>query len=284
MLPVDVAITRFRRDLTIAALLRTLLLLAAMGCIVAGPVFGLEGNGMFLLMMVGTIWVILSYRSMQGTRLAADSPSLIAAREFDRAESHIDAALKTFSLFKTAKLLSLHHLALLRHAQNRWRESALLCQAVLSQKLGNLPGLARTTLLILADSMLQMGDLQGAFDAMGRLYRYRLSLNEALAMQLLQLDYGSRIGAWEPMLQGVGTKVQMSELMPTLNAARSQAFLALAAFKSGRTDLGRWLRRRAELLADVNEIAAGRPVLQELFGPGMEGGSGESVRASGPTE
>jgi hypothetical protein len=283
MLPVDLAINRFRRDLTIAALLRTLLMMAAMGCVLAGPVFGLQGNGMFLLMLVGTIWVILSYRSMQGSRLAADSPSLIAAREFDRAESHIDAALKTFSLFKTAKLLSLHHLALLRHAQNRWRESALLCQAVLSQKLGNLPGLARTTLLILADSMLQVGDVRGAFDAMGRLYGYRLSLNEALALQLLQLDYGSRIGAWEPMTQGVATKVQMSELMPTLNAARSQAFLALAAFKTGRGDLGRWLRRRAELLADVSEITAGRPVLREVFESPAERPGGESIAAR-PTE
>ena len=194
MLPVDVAITRFRRDLTIAALLRTLLLAAAAACVLAGPVFGRD-EGMIVLMVVGGIWVLLSYHSMQGTRIAADSPSLIAAGEFDRAESHIDLAVRSFSLFRTAKLLNLHHLALLRHAQHRWRESALLCQAVLVQKVGNLQGLARTTLLLLADSMLQLGDLKGAFDAMGRLYRYRLSLGEALTLQMLQLDYGSRIRA-----------------------------------------------------------------------------------------
>jgi hypothetical protein len=265
MLPVDVAITRFRRDLTIAALLRTLLLAAAAACVLAGPVFGRD-EGMIVLMVVGGIWVLLSYHSMQGTRIAADSPSLIAAGEFDRAESHIDLALRSFSLFRTAKLLNLHHLALLRHAQHRWRESALLCQAVLVQKVGNLQGLARTTLLLLADSMLQLGDLKGAFDAMGRLYRYRLSLGEALTLQMLQLDYGSRIGAWESMLQGIGVKVQMSELMPRLNAARSQAFLSLAAYKSGRLELANWLRRRAELLAEPKEIAADRPALEEVFG------------------
>ncbi|HEX4056273.1 MAG TPA: hypothetical protein VHX86_18585 [Tepidisphaeraceae bacterium] len=263
MLPVDVAITRFRRDLTIAAVLRALLVAAAIGCCVAGPVFG--HDGMFVLVFVGAVWMLLSYRSMQGTRIAADSPSLIAAGEFERAENHIDTALRSFSLFRTAKLLSLHHLALLRHAQRRWRESALLSQAVLSQKLGNLNGLARTTLLLLADSMLQLGDLKGAFDAMNRIYRYRLSLGEALTLQMLQLDYGSRIGAWESMLQGVGGKVQMAELMPTLNAARSQAFLSLAAHKSGRLDLASWLRKRAQLLAEPKDIASDRPILEEVF-------------------
>lgn len=264
MLPADIAITRFRRDLVIAALLRMALFIVAVAGILAEPVFGRD-NGVFVLMFVGAAWVLLSYRSMQRTRIAADSPSLIAAGEFDRAEDHIDAALRTFSIFRTAKLLSLHHLALLRHAQHRWRESALLCQAVLSQKLGSLQSLAKTTLLLLADSMLQMGDLKGAFDALARISRLRLNLAEALTLQILQLDYGSRIGAWESMLQGVGVKVQMSELMPTLNAARSQAFLSLAAYKSGRLELASWLSRRAELLADPNDIASDRPALEEVF-------------------
>ena len=98
--------------------------------------------------------------------------------------------------------------------------------------------------VLMADSMLQLGDLRGAYDAMNGLYRYRLSLAEALTLQLLQLDYASRIGAWDQMLTGVATKIQLSELMPTDNAAQSQALLALAASKMGRSDLARWLRRR----------------------------------------
>lgn len=265
MLPVDVAITRFRRDLTIASLIRFSLLAAAMVCILAQPLFGAHQSWMPLLFLVGGVWVLLSYRSMQGTRIAADSPSLIAAGEFDRAERHIDAALRTFSLFRTAKLLNLHHLSLLRHAQQRWRESILLSQAVLSQKLVALPGLARSSLLLQADSMLQVGDLNGAFGAMTRLYRYRLDLGEALNLQFLQLDYGWRIGAWESMLQSVGAKVQMCELMSRIDAAKSQALLAAAAYKTHRLPLAKWLRRRAELLADPKEIAPGRPLLEEMF-------------------
>jgi hypothetical protein len=269
MIPVELAINRFRRDLTIAALLRGGLLMAAVVCVVAEPIFGIHQDWMLFLMIVAGIRAALSYRSVQGTRMAADSPSLIAAGEFDQAESHIDAALRSFSLFRTAKIVSLHHLALLRHAQRRWRESAQLSQAVLSQGLRAMKGLQRASLLVLTDSMIQLGDMPGAYAAMNSLQRCRLSLNETLTLQLLQLDYSWRIGGWEAMLQGIGGKVQMSELMSPINAARSQALLALAAYKLNRIDLARWLRRRAELLAEPGEISGGRKPLDEMFaGPG----------------
>jgi hypothetical protein len=267
VIPVDAAISRFRRDLTIAAILRLAFLTAVVACILVGPLSGINGSSTIALVGVGGLWFFLSYRSFQGSRLAADSPGLIAAGEFDAAEHQIDSALRTFSLSKTMKVLSLHHLALLRHAQRRWRESALLCQAILSQKTRGLAGLSRNTRLLMADSMLQLNDLRGAYDAMSGLYRHRLSLGEALSLQLLQLDYGSRLGAWDQMLAAVATKIQLSELMPTENAARSQALLALAAYKKGRIDLAKWLRRRVELLADWNQLAEERPVLKELTGP-----------------
>jgi hypothetical protein len=263
MIPVDLAISRFRRDLAVSRFLRVLLLTGAGVCLFAGPLFGSHGGEMFPLIAIGAIWMLLSYRSVIGTRMAEDSPSLIAAGEFELAESHIDAALRTFSLFRSTKLVSLHHLALLRHAQRRWRESTLLCQTLLAQR--SSPPLARSALLMMVDSMLHLNDLTGAFAALGQLCRQRLTLHEAMAVQVLQLDYGWRVGAWEQMIAGVGAKVQLLELMPSLNAARSQTYLAVAALKTGRRDLAMWLRQRAELLADVAEITADRPVLRDLL-------------------
>ena len=75
---------------------------------------------------------------MKGSRLAANSPSLIAAGQFDLAEYQIEQSLQNFSLFRTSKLLSLHHLAVLRHAQRRWADAAELCSALLRQRLGSL--------------------------------------------------------------------------------------------------------------------------------------------------
>ncbi|MDP9173644.1 MAG: hypothetical protein M3O30_07235 [Planctomycetota bacterium] len=273
MIPVDTAISRFRRDMTLAALLRFALLIAAAACIILGPVLGARSDGMLLLLFIGGIWIMLSYRSVKGTRIVAGSPLLIAAGDYDQAEDRIDVALRTFSLFRTVKLISLHHLALLRHTQRRWRESALLCQALLSQKLNNLQGLSRTTLLLMTDSLLQMNDLRGAYDALSALNHHRLTLNEALTLQFLQLDYGSRIGAWELMVANVGAKARLAELMPAINAARSHALLALAAHKTGRAALGEWLARRALLLADVKDIVVDRPILADI----VKAGNGQNV-------
>jgi hypothetical protein len=265
MIPVDAAIARFRRDLVVSNLLRVGLFAVAFVSLFGAPWLGFHGEGVIALVVVSLIWMTLSYRSLQGSRLAADSPALIATGQFDRAESIIETGLRSFSLFRTAKLLSLHHLALLRHAQQRWRETSLLCQALVRQKMRGLPGLARSTRLLLADSLLQMGEVRGAYEAMAGLQGVALSLHESLTLQLLQLDYCSRVNGWDAMLDSVRLKVQMSELMPTVNAARSQAYLALAAQKKGRYELAQWLRRRAELLAPVDEIAAQRPLLAALF-------------------
>jgi hypothetical protein len=251
--------------MTFSALLRFVLLGAAMACVLLGPVLGSAFNGYLLLGLIAGIWLVLSYRSAQGSRIAADSPSLIASGRYEEAEERITQSLNSFSLFRPVKLMSLHHLALLRHAQKRWEESAALCRALLGQRLGQLQGIAKPSRLILADACLEMNDLRAAHEALSTLYMQRLSLGEAMNLQLVQLDYSTRIGAWEHMLMGVNVKVQLAELMPTGNAARAQAYLALAAKRTGRTELSDWLRRRVELLADVQELARQRPILWELW-------------------
>ena len=137
-------------------------------------------------------------------------------------------------------------------------ESALLCRALLGQKLGTLQGLGKPARLMLADALLEMGDVRGAADAIGDLVRQRLSLAEVLKLLAIQLDHQSRTGAWNDMMSGLTGKVQLAELMPAPSAARAQALLALAAKNAGRQDWCDWLRRRAELLADVQRLAAER--------------------------
>jgi hypothetical protein len=74
------------------------------------------------------------------------------------------------------------------------------------------------------------------------------------------------------MLAQVETKVQLAELMAPGPAARTQALLALAAMKTGKSRLGQWLRRRAELLGDAPAMVAERPILAELW-PQAAGGA-----------
>jgi hypothetical protein len=161
--------------------------------------------------------------------------------------------------------MGLHHLAMLRHAQNCYQDSAMLCRAVLRQRLGNLAGLSKQSRLMLADALLELNDLRGAYDAIIRLYDQRLTLGEAMSLLRIELDYESRLGAWQQMLENVRTKVELSELMPANASARSQALLALAAKNDGKQKLSDWLRRRAELLADVESLKNERPLLKELW-------------------
>jgi hypothetical protein len=262
---VDGAISRVRRDITLGTALRMLMLGAAGASIVLGPFIGGFFNGTFFLILIAAVWLFLSYRSVKGSRLAADSPALIASGRYDEAEEQIQSALKSFSLFKTVKILSLHHLAVLRHAQKRWDDSAALCRAILGERLGAMRGLSKPSRLILADALLEKGDVNGAYDALSGLYSERLNLGEALNLMLVQQDYLASVGAWEQMFAGIETKVQLAELLPTNQAAKAQAFLALAAKKIGRIDWAEWLKTRVELLIDVQQLTTERPILWELW-------------------
>lgn len=265
MLSAESAISRFRRDVTLSTIMQWILLVVAVGALLAGPLLDGAIDATFVLLIVGTLFIILSFRSMRGSRIAADSPLLIASGQFDAAEQHIAEALSSFSLFKTVKLLSLHHLAMLRHAQRRWGESAMLAQTLLRQRSRSVRGLNRSARLILADALLEMGDLRGTHQSLVSLYQERLGLGEALNLQALQLDYEMRIGAWDSMLAQLRSKVELSELMPTERSAAAQGMLALAATKRGDAALATWLRGRVELLVDPAELVARRPMLKPLW-------------------
>jgi hypothetical protein len=128
-----------------------------------------------------------------------------------------------------------------------------------------MPASARTTRLMLADSLLELGDLPGAYLALMSLYSQKVTLTEAMNLLVVQLDYETRVGAWASMFQNIQYKVQLAELMPAASAARAQAMLAIAAERVGRTDWADWLRKRVELLTDINELMVHRPILKELW-------------------
>ena len=260
----ETAISRFRRDVTVGRLVRGLFAAALVATFLL-PLTPVKLDPLLVLPVLACVFLVLTVGSVKGSRLITESPSLIAAGQFDEAERRIDQALRGFSLFRHVKVLGLHHLALLRHAQRNWHESAMLCRALLGQNPDNLSGVGKPARLMLADSLLEMGDVRGAADAIADPFCQRLSLAEVMKLLAVQLDYQSRVGAWDDMMNGLTAKVQLAELMPAAAAARSQALLALAAKNVGRGDWSDWLRRRAELLADVQKLATERPVLWELW-------------------
>ncbi len=300
MITAERAIQVLRRDLTIGSVLKVASGLAIAAAVLFAPAAG-AGASLMLIVLGVSIGMAVVSRGARSAAIALDSPSLIAAGQYDEAEEQIERVLGTFWSLRSAKLLGLHHLAILRHAQRRWQESAMLSGALLRLARPGLfsgwifgratarqpswlpPGIARTTQLMLADSLIEMNDMAGAHQALSGLFAQRLSLNEAMNLLVIQLEYEARIGAWGSMLTNVGHKVQLAELLPSMAAARSQALLALAAMRSGRADLADWLRLRVGLLVDVGELVAQRPVVAEVFAaaqdapprPPAERGEGE---------
>src|SRR6201999_2721583 len=102
-----------------------------------------------------------------------------------------------FSLFRSAKLMSLHYLAVLRHAERRWGDAVVLSRGLLSQRLGSLCSLSKPAKLILAESLLETGELRGTAEALSALGSEKLALSEALKLQSVLLDYQSRLGAFD---------------------------------------------------------------------------------------
>jgi tetratricopeptide (TPR) repeat protein len=265
MLSTDTAIHRLRRDLTLGSVVRGLLLAAAVASLVVLPVVAPQVHSSMALLAVGAVWIVLGYNSAKGSRLSADAPALIAAGQYDEAEERLSKAVGSFSLFRQAKLQTLHQFAQLRHAQKRYADAARLCQEVLGQRNADRLPMAKAVRLLQADALLELDDVRGTHGALSGLYGQRLSLAEVLVLLVAQLDYEARVGAWDRMMHEAMTKVQLAELMSSPSAARAQALLALAAGRSGRPDFRDWLRARAELLVDSQSLVARRPMLAEVW-------------------
>ena len=156
MIPVDVAIYRVKRDITLGMLVKAVLVAAVFATVVFSRARGAASDPCRRARGVGGVGV-----TRRESLLANQSPTLIAAGEYEEAERQIDLAMRAFSVFGPSKLRALHHLAVLRHAQKRWQEAAALSRALLRQRLASARGLTKPSGLILAESLLEMNDLTG---------------------------------------------------------------------------------------------------------------------------
>jgi hypothetical protein len=263
---VEEAISRFRRDSTISALLKGALSVGVVVVLLLHflPLRGAV-NPSLLLMVLAGIWLVLWYGTVKSSRLAAESSSLIASGMLEQAEAQIEQSLRFFSMSRSVKSLGLLNLALVRLAQKRWPDTVLLCRELLTARRGTSEHVSKSGRLMLADSLLEMGDLRAAHEALTGLYRHRLTLSESLHLMRVQSDYLLAIGAWGELLRDLPNKVALAETIPPHQGARLQAILGLAAKRAGREQWANWLRRRVELLVDVKELIAARPVLGQLW-------------------
>ncbi len=205
-----------------------------------------------LALGVGLGWLVLS---MLNARIWQGVLQLGPDLHHDAAqvEAHLAATLKVRGLHRAVRVMLGHRLALLRHQQSRFAESAAIAQSLLCQPLGQAEQVRPHLLLMLAEARLMLGDLWGAYLALHELSQRPLRLVEALQRAGLMTRYLVEAGFDEVALYDVERTVRLAELMPAAQCGAIHAMLATAAGRSGQSALGRWLRARAELLCDPRQ-------------------------------
>ncbi|MFA9479927.1 hypothetical protein ACERK3_16710 [Phycisphaerales bacterium AB-hyl4] len=216
-----------------------------------------EGGGTLLtvlpVILVLAGWMMINLIS---ARVSRELPRLSALIGDDPTLAEIQLAehLRRRPLLRWVRLMLYHHLAMLRHRQRRFAESAAICRAVLDYRLGPARDARPHLLLMMAESTLECRDLGSAYGALNDLHRVRLNLVEAIQRLALQTRYELMAGYDEAVLQSRQQKVNLAELMPAPQCAAMHAMLAIAADRRRDEGLASWLWRRVELLATPEQF------------------------------
>lgn len=285
-LPTELAIARCARQISVARVLRVALLSATFLVPLASPVLATRQSGLVgglllwgLPLAVMLLWILASVAGVRVSRLVQAAPSLIAAGLLEQAELRLAEGIRRFTLARSSKLLALHHLALLRHAQRCFADSARLAEAALARGVDSVdPQTGVSARLLVADASLELDDLSRCHAMLLGLRSRGLPLSDLLHLTALEVDYLGRIAAWREMLQDLRRRLELSELMPPAASVRAQAWLALAAAKCGDSETSEYLSRRCRLLADPGELVSDRAAFAELFGDGA--GSDPAAQSS----
>ncbi|MEM9881588.1 MAG: hypothetical protein AAF800_01570 [Planctomycetota bacterium] len=246
-----------RRRLEIDTAGRRVLFALSIAAFAALLLFGPGGPPAAVVAAVGVlaVWLALGFA---GARTMRELPALgnLLDRDPDAGEARLDELQRQKLLPRWVRLMLLHRLAVLRHRQQRFAESAAIAQTVLTTAR---PGPAAThrghLLLLLAEARLELRDLPGAWLALTELYRRPLGLHEALQRLALRTRYELSAGRPDAAVAGIDRKVALAELMPGPQCGALHAMLAAAARDAGRDDWHRALWPRVELLCGAEQLA-----------------------------
>ena len=247
------------RQLQVDALIRGALVAAVLVVIVGVSMWqavsesasGLSG---LLVVLVIALWMLTSYRSARAWQQLRRLTPLLDQNPV-AAESLLAQTIGKWPLHRPVRLMLYHRLAVLRHRQHGYAETAAICQCVLSYRLGSAGRVRPHLLLMLAESHLYCRDLWGAWSALSGLHHCKLSVAESLQRTALQTRYEVEAGYDATAMQQLHQKVAMAELMPAPQCAAVHAMLATAAQRSEQTHVADWLRQRAQLLADPEQLS-----------------------------
>ena len=206
-----------------------------------------------LMVAVFVVWLQLGTVSARVWRQLHQLTPLLAQAPA-QAETHLAGLLRRMPLHRPVRLLLYHRLAMLRHRQQRFAETAAICRALLTYGLGPAERVRAHLLLMLVEACLTENDPFGAHAGLVQLHQTRLNLIESLQRMALQTRYEIAVGYDKLVLDGIKQKIELAELMPAPQCGIVHAMFALAATRCRQSALADWLQRRGELICGSEKL------------------------------
>lgn len=249
--------------------------LAKVGLVAAGfaGAFGLialvwpgadeQADMIVLLAAVGT-WSGLSLAAGKSIRLLHAAAVYQAMGRADLAEQSYAKAAEDFSFLPNTRLAALRNLAVLAHNTGRFAQAIQIGTFLLGRTGRYARSLRRRCHLLLADSELMLGNLDGCHEHLSALQGQTLALWEQLALLPITCYYEVACGAWERLAEAAGARQRLARLLAPNEASKTLACMALGCMQLNRQSQCDWLWARATLLADPEELLDRYPLLAEL--------------------
>jgi hypothetical protein len=258
----DRLLRRVRLSMRVAvwaqALLVTAMLLAGLVSPI-GITIGTMDLGLLVLATAGLSWFVLLARSLQRAQRWRQATRLVRLHRTAEAVTLLQNILRQFSLLRANQLRAMVQLGRIAGAQGNHATTVALAREVLRHSLTRRKHLDVQASLLLAGSLMELGDTDAAGRALGLLDGRSLRLEEQLAMLPVLLRWQVLCGKDAQATAHLERKVQLACLLEAPQACQVHVLLAVAARRQQMHAAGSFLLRRAALHYDLNALARENP-------------------------
>lgn len=248
----------FRRQLAVAKTLRISVVIAT-GITFAWAVAMPESASTWalgvMIAVVVAMWFNMLINAARLTRDLHAGSALLATGQLDEAEYWLKRALTRFSLTAHTKLMAGVELATVLLRRERYVDAVSVCREVLRHRVSRLRNVWINARILLADSLLQINEINAAYEAIRPVYEAQLTLADRMRLLPVQLRYELAADHSAASVNALAEKVQIAELLDAPQAALVHALLAEACRRESMPAQQAFLANRAKLYHDLEPLA-----------------------------
>lgn len=224
-----------------------------------GILVGQIDVGPFAIIVAGFVWFLLVMRSLQQGQLMRQASILISQGRASQAIPFLAMTIEQFSVFRLPKLIALQHLMEMAYARKEYAAAQRLAGEIVRYGLARRKGLTSRACLVLADSLLELGETEAAGQALSWLHGRKLTMSQRLQLLPILLRWQMIEGKYAQAVDNLEEKVHLAALLNCEQACLVHVLLAAAAGFRGMKDVSQFLLRRACLHYNLDALARDYP-------------------------